>query len=220
VSTARIALVALLLLSATLLASQPDLPRAKVHPKPTSEQIARWVEQLGDDEFRIREEATRKLEEACLDAEAALRVARSSTDPEVVHRATDLLEQITPVSNPFRFTFHSLNHAQAIAKAKSEKKVVLIHFYADWCGPCKMLEQQTFSEEKVQQFLMDKTIAIKVDTDENAKLVKQYKVVGIPCMLFIDGEGKEVGRLVGCKPPEQFLEEAGKIVGLVLSPKD
>jgi thioredoxin len=106
--------------------------------------------------------------------------------------------------------FQKLDYDKAVARARSDKKIVMIDFYADWCGPCKLLDQKTFSEEKVQKFLTDKTVAIKVNTDDNPKLAEKYKVNAIPCLVFIDGEGKEVGRLVGFRAADKFLEEAEK----------
>ncbi len=70
----------------------------------------------------------------------------------------------------------------------------------------------TFANEKVQKLLADRTVAIKVDVDENPKLAREHKVSGIPCLVFLDGEGKEVGRLESYRDPEEFLEEAGKIL--------
>jgi thioredoxin-related protein len=40
----------------------------------------------------------------------------------------------------------------------------------------------------------------------------KYKVSSIPCMVFIDGDGKEIGRVVGFRPADKFLEEVNKIV--------
>jgi predicted Zn-dependent protease len=64
-------------------------------PRPTAEQIARWVRQLGDNEFRNREEASRQLWAAGEIAEAALREAARSDDAEVARRARDLLDKFT-----------------------------------------------------------------------------------------------------------------------------
>lgn len=108
--------------------------------------------------------------------------------------------------------FQKLDYDKAIEKAKSDKKVVMIDFTATWCGWCTKLDNETFSQDKVSKMLKDKTIAIKVDTDKNPKLAKQYKVSGIPCIVFVDGDGKEVGRVVGFKPADKFLDEVTKIV--------
>ena len=60
---------------------------------PTKEQIAKWVAQLGDNDFAVREQATKKLWEAGQPAEAALQAAAKSDDAEVSRRAKDILEK-------------------------------------------------------------------------------------------------------------------------------
>jgi thioredoxin 1 len=108
--------------------------------------------------------------------------------------------------------FQKLDYETALDKARREKKVVMIDFSAKWCGPCRKLDKETFAEEKVQQFLINKTVAIKIDIDDNRKLAGNYQVSSIPCVVFIDGRGGEIGRLVGFRPAAAFLEEAGSFV--------
>jgi tetratricopeptide (TPR) repeat protein len=67
--------------------------KAAPTPKPTAEQIARWVGQLGDNEFRLREAASRQLWGAGELAEAALREAARSEDIEVARRAKEILDK-------------------------------------------------------------------------------------------------------------------------------
>ncbi len=62
-------------------------------PKPTPRQIAQWIEQLGDNRFTVRENASKKLWEAGSAAEAALEKALQSDDSEVVRRARDILDK-------------------------------------------------------------------------------------------------------------------------------
>ena len=108
--------------------------------------------------------------------------------------------------------FQKLTYDKAIAKAKNDKKVVMVDFYTDWCGYCKKLDAETFTDKKVEQFLKDKTIAIKVNAEQDKKLATKYKVTGYPCLVFVNGEGKEVGRIPGYMPANSFLTAAGKIV--------
>jgi thioredoxin 1 len=71
--------------------------------------------------------------------------------------------------------------------------VVLVDFYADWCGPCKMLEPvvERLAAET------DATVA-KVDVDSQGALASQYRVQGVPTLyLFADGE--RVEQLVGAR---------------------
>lgn len=86
--THRIFFASLFLLLA-ILASFADT----ADPKPTPKQIAQWVEQLGDNDFKARESASKNLWQAGAAAEAALEKALASDDPEVVRRARDLLQK-------------------------------------------------------------------------------------------------------------------------------
>jgi tetratricopeptide (TPR) repeat protein len=69
------------------------LPSASAAPPPSREDIARWVQQLGDKRFANREQASKRLWAAGQQAEAALRTARQSADPEVARRAREILDK-------------------------------------------------------------------------------------------------------------------------------
>ncbi|QIO24702.1 thioredoxin [Haloarcula sp. JP-L23] len=80
----------------------------------------------------------------------------------------------------------------------AEHDVVLTDFYADWCGPCQMLEPivETLAAET------DATVA-KVDVDANQQLAAAYGVRGVPTLvLFADGE--RVEEVVGLKAEGEF----------------
>lgn len=206
----RLALVIPLFLAQALGAEQPS----SLHDlsKPNPEQIATWIVRLGDDRFSVREEATARLAAIGEQAGPALVEVVESPDAEVAHRARDLLERIRERKAAIQSAFQLLDHDAALAKAKNENKLLLIDFHADWCGLCKTLDKETFSAEKVALFLKQKTIAIKINTDDHVKLAREYKVEAVPCLVFLDSSGKEVGRLVGRQSADEFLAEAGKFV--------
>lgn len=108
--------------------------------------------------------------------------------------------------------FHDLGFDAALKKAKSEDKVVMIDFYTTWCAPCKMLDNHTWKNGDVVKWLKNKTIALKIDAEKQRDLAKRYKIEGYPTMIFVDGDGKERGRLVGYLPPETFLAHAAKAI--------
>ena len=114
--------------------------------------------------------------------------------------------------DPTKTAFQKLSFEKAIEKAKTEKKIVMVDFYADWCGPCKAMDAKTFAVDNVGKFLRDKTIAVKINIDDNKALAAKHKITAIPCLVFLDGEGKEVGRILGFREAPKFLEEAEKIV--------
>ena len=125
--------------------------------------------------------------------------------------AEDKKDRADP-SKPANPAFRKVSLDDAVKAAKAEKKVVMIDFYADWCGPCKQLDAQTFAKDDVKKLLTDKTVAIKVDVDTNKELSKKYEIKFIPTIVFVDGEGKEVGRFTGFKDAEKFVEEVEKHV--------
>lgn len=107
--------------------------------------------------------------------------------------------------------------AKAIEAAVVSKKPVIIDFYADWCLPCKELDQKTFSDARVADEL-ERFVRIKADLtrpeDEATKeLTKTYAIVGVPTIVFISSEGHEVPslRLTGFEGPEAFYERAKQV---------
>ena len=82
---------------------------------------------------------------------------------------------------------------------KSEK-TVLIDFYADWCGPCKMLSPivEQVAEEN------DKIKVVKINIDQEENLAVEYQIVSIPTLVVIKN-GKEIIRSVGVIDKEKIL---------------
>jgi len=80
-------------------------------------------------------------------------------------------------------------------------KTVLIDFYADWCGPCKMLSSivEEFASEN------DNVKVVKIDTDVEQELAIQYGVMYLPTLIVIK-DGKEVNRSVGLVSKSQIEE--------------
>ena len=106
------------------------------------------------------------------------------------------------------------SYADALAKAKKEKKLVLVDVYTDWCGWCKKLDKDTYSDKDVQAKLAKDFVAVKVNpetSDEGKKLQEQFSIRGFPYLLFVDGDGKKVAEIVGYKPAAAFLTRLEEI---------
>ena len=78
------------------------------------------------------------------------------------------------------------------------KEKVLVDFYADWCGPCKMLAP-------VLESVTNDIKVVKVNVDKHNDLARKYGVMSIPCLILFS-EGKEVKRNVGFLPEPKLKE--------------
>lgn len=77
---------------------------------------------------------------------------------------------------------------------------VLLDFYADWCGPCKMAEPVL---EELSEGYKDKVIIMKLNVDENPQISSKYGVMSIPTTILFKA-GVEVGRQIGFGGKQSF----------------
>jgi thiol-disulfide isomerase/thioredoxin len=109
------------------------------------------------------------------------------------------------------------NFEDALAKAKESKKYAMVDFTADWCVYCKKLEAEVFADEKAAKSLRESVVAVQVDVEskEGEPIAKRYRTMiadGLPAIVFVDGEGDVVGRIVGFKPADEFVQATNDVV--------
>ena len=93
-----------------------------------------------------------------------------------------------------------INNDNFRSEVLESEKVVLLDFYADWCGPCRMLGP-------IIEEIADENPHIKVgkvNVDENMDLASQFKVVSIPLLVVIK-DGEVVNKSLGVSPKEEIL---------------
>jgi protein disulfide-isomerase len=98
------------------------------------------------------------------------------------------------------------DYAAALKKAKKEKKVVIADFTgSDWCGWCIKLKNEVFDQQEFKDWAQANAVLLEIDfpnkkklpdalKEQNEKLGKEFKIEGYPTIVFLDGNGKELGR--------------------------
>ena len=94
------------------------------------------------------------------------------------------------------------SYDDGIARSKFEKKKVFLHFTAEWCYYCGVMEKETFNDAAIISSLNENFISIKVDFDRETKTSDFYQVRGLPDTIFIAENGQIIGRRPGYIPPE------------------
>lgn len=88
----------------------------------------------------------------------------------------------------------------------SEIPVVLVDFWAPWCGPCRKISPLI---DEISQEFEGKVKVVKVNTDENLKIAQEYSISGIPSILIFKA-GEAVERLVGMMQKSSLVQNIEK----------
>ena len=103
-----------------------------------------------------------------------------------------------------------------LSKAKEDKKLVLLDFYADWCISCKEMEVSTFADPEVikelKQFVLIQADVTKNSADNQA-LLKRFGLFGPPGILIfnLDSQEQQSQRVIGYMPPQRFMDRLKQV---------
>ena len=87
-------------------------------------------------------------------------------------------------------------------KVLNSDKSVLLDFYADWCGPCKMMAPVI---EQISEEIGNIAKVGKINTDENIGLAEKYEIMSIPTIMIIKN-GQVVKRFLGVTPKDEIIK--------------
>ncbi len=90
------------------------------------------------------------------------------------------------------------------ARAKAEKRLVLLDLGAVWCHWCHVMEETTYKDPKVVNLISEHFVAVRVDQDSRPDLSNRYEDYGWPATILFDASGRELAKLAGYIPPPRM----------------
>ena len=104
----------------------------------------------------------------------------------------------------------STDFETAEREAKASGQTLLVHFYADWCGPCRAMERSVLTTQDVNDALADGIVAVKVNSDHRKDLVRRFGVTSLPTDVFVGTDGTQLSKHVGSPGKTAYIARLDK----------
>lgn len=122
--------------------------------------------------------------------------------------ALGFLSNMKKEAHPQSSIHWEANLSSALAQASRGNKTVLLDFYTDWCGWCKKLDRETFTNKNVVNMIASNFVAVRLNAEkEGEDEARRFGVEAYPTVVFVDPKGKEIKRIRGYLGPDAFLQE-------------
>lgn len=95
--------------------------------------------------------------------------------------------------------------------ARQLNRPLLIHFSAEWCGPCRRMDRSVLNSAAVLNHIASATVGVKVDSDKRRDLVKKFNVRSLPTDVIIDGNGRVLAKSEGYQEQRQYLSQLARV---------
>lgn len=112
------------------------------------------------------------------------------------------------------YGLHMAIYEDGKVTAEKENKLIFIDAYADWCGPCKWMVANTFTDSEVGDFFKNNFISVQIDMESDAGLEfdMEYYVDAYPTLLFLNPKGEVIKRYSGALDAKEFLGLGKRVI--------
>lgn len=103
----------------------------------------------------------------------------------------------------------------ALARARTEHKLIIADMFTDWCVLCKQMDAETFADRGVIASMSDKYVWLKLNTEteeDGERLQREFGIDSYPAILILDAQGDEIDRIERFLPPPQFRQTIESII--------
>lgn len=99
------------------------------------------------------------------------------------------------------------DYGLAVRDSAKLKRPMFVQISAPWCGYCKKMNDQTFADKQIIERMNRSFVPLKLDSDTDAKLVKELGVESLPTTVIISADMKIVGRVAGFRTPTELVTD-------------
>lgn len=101
---------------------------------------------------------------------------------------------------------------ELLARAQKEDRLIFIDFWTDWCGWCKRLDADTFSDDAVVEEMKDiLCFSVDAESETGEPLARRYNVRGFPALILLNPDGSPRDQIGGYLPPDEFRKEIQRV---------
>ncbi|MDE0561292.1 thioredoxin fold domain-containing protein [Algoriphagus sp. NF] len=125
-----------------------------------------------------------------------------------------------------------LKFEEAVAANQSDPKMLLVDVYTDWCGWCKKMDKETFTDPEVVKYVNENFYAVKLNAEDNertfdfmgkkfseAQMAASMRVRSYPNFVIIEPTLQNIAQLPGYRPADAFLEGINELIEKAFRPK-
>jgi len=103
---------------------------------------------------------------------------------------------------------------QAQEQSRQKKLPLIIHFEADWCGPCRRMKTEVLEQAQVLRMLGTQVVAVRVNSDRHPEIVSRFSVASLPTEVIVNADGKELARYVGGTSVTEYIARIERLEGM------